>query len=74
MKPVLAFAGAKVLALLALALVAGCYAGRDCKPGQACWTSCADDPTGPGCVQPWEPTPIGARAPAQDGGTDAADR
>lgn len=48
-------------------VVAGCYAGRDCKPGQACWRTCAEDPGAPGCVQPWEPNPIGAN---HDGGTD----
>lgn len=49
--------------LFALA-AAGCYAGRDCKPGQACWTNCADNPGGPGCADPWQPIPVEAKPDA----------
>ena len=64
---------ARLLALLAVALFSaavggGCYAGRDCKPGDACWTNCATDPSGPGCAEPWQPVPIGAKNP--DAGAD----
>lgn len=56
-----------ILSLLGglLTIGTGCYAGHDCKPGQACWTNCATDPNGPGCADPWQPVPIGARP---DGG------
>lgn len=57
MKLVLGIVLSKALALLAVALFAaavggGCYPGRDCKPGQACWQSCADHPGSPGCPDP----------------------
>lgn len=45
-----------VLSLLAVVLfaaaVGGCYPGRDCKPGDACWRSCTEDPYQPGCPEP----------------------